>query len=67
VGLPYLDDPDADAARAVDEINYTTPSGDRLDGFSADIETPSEGVNLSPETAAWYGAALRQALARAIC
>jgi hypothetical protein len=55
----YLVDPAADAARAKTEIDYTTPSGDRIDAFSADIETASEGVNLTPEGAAAYGADLR--------
>ncbi|HZQ78386.1 MAG TPA: peptidoglycan-binding domain-containing protein [Acidimicrobiia bacterium] len=55
----YLNDPAADAARAKAEIDYTTPTGQRIDAFSADIETASEGVNLTPEGAAAYGAALR--------
>jgi len=55
----YLDDPAADAARAKSEIDYVTPSGDRIDAFSADIETASEGVNLSADGAAAYGAKLR--------
>ena len=55
----YLDDPAADAARAKAEIDYVTPTGQRIDAFSADIETASEGVNLTPEGAAAYGAKLR--------
>ncbi|HEV7862160.1 MAG TPA: peptidoglycan-binding domain-containing protein [Acidimicrobiia bacterium] len=55
----YLNDPAADAARAKAEIDYLTPTGHRIDGFSADIETGSEGVNLTAEGAAAYGAALR--------
>jgi Putative peptidoglycan binding domain len=55
----YLDDPAADAARAKAEIDYVTPTGHRIDAFSADIETASEGVNLTPEGAAAYGAKLR--------
>ena len=55
----YLDDPAADAARAKAEIGYVTPTGHRIDAFSADIETASEGVNLSAEGAAAYGANLR--------
>ena len=55
----YLDDPAADAARAKSEIDYTTPTGHRIDAFSADIETASEGVNLTAEGAAAYGAKLR--------
>jgi len=55
----YLDDPPADAARAKSEIDYVTPTGDRIDAFSADIETASEGVNLTAEGAAAYGVKLR--------
>jgi len=60
--FPYLDDIDTDVARAVEIINYMTPSGDRLDGFSADIETPYEGVALTPESASAYGSMLRAAV-----
>jgi putative peptidoglycan binding protein len=55
----YLTDPVADAVRAKSEIDYTTPDGHRIDAFSADIETGSEGVSLTPEAAAAYGAKLR--------
>jgi hypothetical protein len=55
----YLDDPAADAARAKAEIDYVTPTGHRIDAFSADIETASEGVTLTAEGAAAYGAKLR--------
>ena len=58
--FPYLDDPAADAARGMWAAQYTTPSGDRIDGFVADIETPSEGTNLSPHTALQYGDRLRR-------
>ena len=57
--FPYLDDPNADASRALEEISYTTPTGDRIDGFSADIETTVEHVALTPETASSYGYAIR--------
>jgi hypothetical protein len=60
--FPYLDDVGADATRAVDAITYTTPTGDRLDGFSADIETRYEGVALTAENAATYGSMLRNAV-----
>jgi hypothetical protein len=58
--FPELDDPAADAIRASNAIVYTTPSGDRIDGFSADIETPYEGVNLNPDTVTDYSRALRE-------
>lgn len=60
--FPYLDDVDADVARSVAAINYATPSGDRIDGFAADIETPSEGTNLTADGAAAYGERLRAAV-----
>lgn len=58
--FPYLIDPVADAHRALAEIAYTTPTGQRIDGFSADIETASEGVRLTAAAADAYGATLRQ-------
>ncbi|MEY2420547.1 MAG: hypothetical protein QOI95_614 [Acidimicrobiaceae bacterium] len=60
--FPYLDDVGVDATRAVDAINYTTPTGDRIDGFSADIETPYEQVALTAESATEYGRILRNAV-----
>jgi hypothetical protein len=49
-----------DIERARVMINYTSPSGDRLDGFSADIETINEGSHVSAEGATIYGRALRE-------
>ncbi len=63
--FPYLDDVDSDVTRAVTAITYTTPSGDRLDGFAADIETASEGTNLSAEGAGAYGQRLRESVGAA--
>ena len=50
----------ADIARAKAMIEHKTPGGHRIDGFSADIETESEGTRVSPEVARAYGAALRE-------
>jgi hypothetical protein len=50
----------SDIERARTMINYTSPSGDRLDGFSADIETINEGSHVSPAVALVYGRALRE-------
>ncbi len=50
----------SDIERARTMINYTSPSGDRLDGFSADIETINEGSHVSPAVATVYGKALRE-------
>lgn len=60
--FPKLELVDADVARALTMIRHTTPSGDRVDAFSADIETRSEGTRLTPEAARAYGAALRAAV-----
>lgn len=57
--FPYLQDPAADVARAVQAIKHTTPGGHRIDGFAADVELKSMGVNITPETASWYGDNLR--------
>jgi hypothetical protein len=58
--FPKLDPmgPDIDRARAM--INYTTPTGHKIDAFSPDIESPAEGTRLTPENARRYGAALRE-------
>ena len=53
--FPYLGDVAADADRAAAEIAYTTPDGHRIDAFSADIETPSEGTNLTVVGVQAYG------------
>jgi murein DD-endopeptidase MepM/ murein hydrolase activator NlpD len=42
--MPSLADPNADMARAISEITYTTPSQDRIDGFVADLDPPA-GAN----------------------
>ncbi len=60
--FPYLDDPAADVARAVEAIRHTAPGGHRIDGFAADVELKSMGVNITPDTAAWYGDNLRAAV-----
>ncbi len=58
--FPYLFDAEADAERAAAEIAYTTPTGQRIDAFSADIETRSEGVNISVPAADTYSRRLRE-------
>lgn len=45
--FPTLSDPVADAARAKRALDYRAPGGDRLDGFSPDIETSAERVYVS--------------------
>ena len=60
--FPYLHDPFADAARAREQIWYATPTGHRIDAFSADIETPAEGTRLSAAAIQGYIGTLRQAV-----
>jgi hypothetical protein len=57
--FPYLENIGVDVTRALEAIQHTTPTGDRIDGFSADIETRMEYVWLTAENAALYGATLR--------
>ena len=59
--FPKLDPMGPDIERATTMIRYTTPSGDRIDAFSPDIESPAEGTRLTPDNAKRYGAALRAA------
>ncbi len=58
--FPKLDPVDTDVKRAATMMRYTTPSGDRVDAFSPDIESPAEGTHLTPDAARRYGEALRQ-------
>ncbi|HUQ63508.1 MAG TPA: hypothetical protein VM121_07135 [Acidimicrobiales bacterium] len=51
-----------DVARAVAAIRHQTPKGEHLDGFAADIETESEGTNISAATAWAYGRGLRESV-----
>jgi len=57
--FPYLHDPNADVQRALEAIAYATPDGHRIDAFSADIETGSEGVQLAADRVDYYAANVR--------
>jgi hypothetical protein len=57
--FPYLDHPGDDVNRALAAIRYTTPDGHRIDGFSSDIESTSEGVNNDPQFVLAYATWLR--------
>jgi hypothetical protein len=57
--FPNFVDANADVIRALTAIGHTTPDGHRIDGFSADVETPAEGTQLSGVFAAAYGSAIR--------
>src|SRR5207302_10871960 len=60
-GFPYLYDPVGDAAWTEQALGWRGPNGSRLDGFAADIETPSEGTALSARRAATYLGLVRPA------
>jgi hypothetical protein len=53
-GFPYLYDPVGDAAWSAAALAWTAPGGGRLDGFSADIESSSEGTMLSARRTTTY-------------
>ncbi|HXA28517.1 MAG TPA: hypothetical protein VN193_07195 [Candidatus Angelobacter sp.] len=53
-GFPYLYDPVADAQWSAAVLNWRGPGGERVDGFSPDIEMASEGVMLSAQRVAVY-------------
>jgi uncharacterized lipoprotein YddW (UPF0748 family) len=52
-GFPYLYDPAGDANWTVEALDWTF-AGDHLDGFSPDIETASEGVDLTAQRVQVY-------------
>jgi hypothetical protein len=60
--FPKLDPWQDDIKRARTMIAHAAPGGHRIDGFSADIETRSEGTHVTPQAAAEYGKALREAV-----
>lgn len=60
-GFPYLDDPVGDAAWTTAALDWVGPGGARLDGWAADLETASEGVDLSGRRAATYLGLVRPA------
>lgn len=60
--FPYLHNVDNDVNRALAAIRYLTPDGHRVDGYSADIELKSMGVNVTPATAGHFCKALRDSV-----
>lgn len=58
--FPSLSDPAADAERARRALAFTV-RGQRLDGFSPDIETAAEGVFATPRRTAYYLSLVRRA------
>jgi hypothetical protein len=53
-GFPYLYDPLGDARWTAQILAWRGPGGQRVDGFSADIERYTEGVDLTPQRVAVY-------------
>ena len=62
--FPTFEDLEADLWRAERAIRHRAPDGHRIDGFVADIETGSEGTNLSGGRAGAYGRRLRARVGR---
>jgi hypothetical protein len=60
-GFPYLYDPVADARWTQAALAWRAPGGHRIDGWSADIETASEGTALSARRASTYLGLVRPA------
>jgi hypothetical protein len=60
-GFPYLYDPVADAAWTAQVLAWRSPAGSAVDGWSADIEMPSEGVALDARRSSLYLALVRRA------
>jgi len=61
-GFPHLYDPVGDAAWTLAALAWHSPTGERLDGWSADIETASEGTALSGRRATTYLGLVRPAV-----
>ena len=62
-GFPFLANPVDDAAWTADVLAWRGPHGEAVDGYSADIEMASEGVNLSDTRVAVYLGLVRRAAA----
>jgi hypothetical protein len=53
-GFPYLYDPQGDARWSQQVLAWRDPAGQGVDGFSADLEERTEGVDMTPQRAAVY-------------
>lgn len=60
-GFPYLYDPVGDARWTDEVLAWRAPDGQQVDGYSADIETASEGVDLTARRISLYLGLVRQA------
>ena len=65
-GFPYLYDPLGDAAWTKAILTWRSRTGQRVDGFSADIERSTEGVALTEHRVAAYLGAVRRAAGSAL-
>jgi hypothetical protein len=61
-GFPYLYDPVGDGAWTTAAVDWQSSSGDRLDAFSPDMETASEGVAVSDRRVQVYLGQVAQAM-----
>ena len=62
-GFPFLYDPVDDAAWTAGVLAWRGPNGEQVDGYSADLEMATEGVELTDLRAAVYLGLVRQAAA----
>lgn len=53
-GFPYLYDPVGDARWTAQILAWRDPAGQGVDGYSADLEEPTEGVDMTARRAAVY-------------
>jgi hypothetical protein len=60
-GFPYLYDPVGDARWTAQALAWRSPSGGRIDAFSADLEKSTEGVAMTKRRVAVYLQAVRRA------
>ncbi|HEX4864229.1 MAG TPA: hypothetical protein VFV02_09165 [Acidimicrobiales bacterium] len=60
-GFPYLYDPAGDANWSAQILSWRDPAGQAVDAYSADIERPTEGVDLTAQRAAVYLQQVRKA------
>lgn len=60
-GFPYLYDPVGDAQWTSQILGWRSPTGDRVDAYSADLERSTEGVDMTALRVGVYLQAVRQA------
>jgi hypothetical protein len=53
-GFPFLYDPAGDSRWTAQVLHWRSPSGQAVDGFSADLEEPTEGVDMTAQRAGVY-------------